>query len=632
LSSASGADPARVELCVRIDANELQGLSEPACFSVVADLDLPAGAAQTFIPGPDGITPSADDGTLLENFEVDRDGDGDFTVNDTFRLTDAGTGLTEHGRYLRGSNSPGEAGTVPGLACGGFRTPAEGNPACVLDPDFPMDWHLHCPPGATNCPNVETETGPCERAGMFFTCIYETPTDGQKALSLPNSLHMGVHFSTFDSERDTTHLRALQAFVSGPINLALLPRPGDLEMSMFHIARLMDNNQVGGGQNNFQCGDCADVQVQIDRDPDPAVDDWGVWDKLVPFQNVYDHVTQAWSAFADYYCSFTPGDTGTAPPAPRGAHETMCFPQGAWSRCGSVRGTNPTQVGDCAGPGVVDPSGAGVWAETKFNLASYLGQRLRIRWIGSSWQFDSTLACYECALDVMPMTADDGWWLDDIKITGVVTTQVSPSPDTDPVPGGACPVLCSDIDGDGFGLPGDPLCPAGAALDCDDLHGGVYPGAPELCDGLDNDCDGNTPAQENDADFDGWRICEGDCDDTDRYSFPDAPEVNDGLDNQCPGDLGYGVIDEISGTCYFGSLTGFHWTRQRFASDFLVVRSDQPDFLANCTTFPSTGTVITDPAFPSLGAAFFYLVRAEAPLVGSWGQDFSGLERVICIP
>ena len=43
---------------------------------------------------------------------------------------------------------------------------------------------------------------------------------------------------------------------------------------------------------------------------------------------------------------------------------------------------------------------------------------------------------------------------------------------------------CVDMDGDGFGNVGD--CPD---VDCDDERPETYPGAQELCDGLDNDCD-----------------------------------------------------------------------------------------------------------------------------------------------
>lgn len=50
-----------------------------------------------------------------------------------------------------------------------------------------------------------------------------------------------------------------------------------------------------------------------------------------------------------------------------------------------------------------------------------------------------------------------------------------------------------DADGDGHG---DALCGAAPGDDCDDTHKTVYPGAPELCDGLDNDCNGKFDLQD----------------------------------------------------------------------------------------------------------------------------------------
>jgi hypothetical protein len=435
LQTVLATNPARIDLCLILKAKELPnaGLG-PVCVSLIADLDLPVGASQTFVAGPDGIPGTADDGTVLENFDVDRDGDGLFTVNDTFRLLDAGTGTVGHGSFMRGAEAS-SGTTVGGIACGGFQTVGQGNPSCTLDPDFPLDWHFHCPPGAANCPNVES--GACVGG-----CSFDTPTDGAKALSPPNSLHMGAHFVPSSSlAGDTTHLRALQAFVSGPLNLAVNPRPGDLQLSMYQIADLMDNNGVGPGNAN-QCSDCGDVQIQVDQNPDPAVDSWGFWDKLVPFQNVYDHKPLAVSTFGSYYCLFTPTDTGTAPPAPHGVHETMCYPLGSWSHCGSVRGTTSASVNQCAGPGTVDPSGTGVWVQSRFNLASYLGQRVRLRWIGSSWDFDQFSSSYfEVGAGWNSTLQDDGWWLDNIAVTGVITAQTPPAADTHQPPSGSqgCP-------------------------------------------------------------------------------------------------------------------------------------------------------------------------------------------------
>ncbi len=89
-----------------------------------------------------------------------------------------------------------------------------------------------------------------------------------------------------------------------------------------------------------------------------------------------------------------------------------------------------------------------------------------------------------------------------------------------------------DMDGDGFD----------STVDCNDTLATCYPGAPELCDGIDNNCDGIIPIEEFDNDGDGITACEGDFDDTDINSYPGAPEVCDGIDND-----GDGIIpaDEI---------------------------------------------------------------------------------------
>ncbi len=84
----------------------------------------------------------------------------------------------------------------------------------------------------------------------------------------------------------------------------------------------------------------------------------------------------------------------------------------------------------------------------------------------------------------------------------------------------------ADADADGVDL---------RSGDCDDTDATVAPNAAEACNGRDDDCDGRVPADEIDADGDGWLACD-DCDDAAASRFPGAPEVpGDGIDQDCDG-------------------------------------------------------------------------------------------------
>ncbi len=89
---------------------------------------------------------------------------------------------------------------------------------------------------------------------------------------------------------------------------------------------------------------------------------------------------------------------------------------------------------------------------------------------------------------------------------------------------------CADADADGR-----TTC----QNDCDDADPAVYPGAAQVCDAQNNDCNDPTwptlPAAERDLDLDGVRVCAGDCNDGDAQIYPGRPDVCDARDNDCSG-------------------------------------------------------------------------------------------------
>ncbi len=135
-----------------------------------------------------------------------------------------------------------------------------------------------------------------------------------------------------------------------------------------------------------------------------------------------------------------------------------------------------------------------------------------------------------------------------------------------------------DADGDGYGDADQAVLDCDGYLryvsddsDCDDLEPSVYPGADEVCDGLDNDCDGSTDEDllttyYADADGDGhgdpntpieacsqpWYASEtsDDCDDTASAIHPGAGEVCNGMDDDCD-TLVDDSDDDVQGTQIF---------------------------------------------------------------------------------
>jgi hypothetical protein len=92
-----------------------------------------------------------------------------------------------------------------------------------------------------------------------------------------------------------------------------------------------------------------------------------------------------------------------------------------------------------------------------------------------------------------------------------------------------------DDDGDGYcDHPTTCVLPVLLPNDCNDGDPDVHPGVAEfLGDGVDNDCDGAVDGGTLDYDADGYTEGAGDCAPYDPDVFPAAPELADGKDNDC---------------------------------------------------------------------------------------------------
>ena len=182
----------------------------------------------------------------------------------------------------------------------------------------------------------------------------------------------------------------------------------------------------------------------------------------------------------------------------------------------------------------------------------------------------------------------------------------------------------------------DDLDGFGDACDCQPHDPGSFPGAPETCDDLDNDCDGDPDEPDavdaatwhRDADGDGrgdpnttTAACDGpmgyiadatDCDDTDAAVWGVPGNARDLMWSDAyliwsaPADLGGDPATTVYDTVRSPDASSFSFPMCIEAND-------------------GTNTTATDEAAPLAAHAFYYLVRAE----NRCGEGPAGAERQV---
>jgi hypothetical protein len=140
----------------------------------------------------------------------------------------------------------------------------------------------------------------------------------------------------------------------------------------------------------------------------------------------------------------------------------------------------------------------------------------------------------------------------------------------------------------------------------------VSPGAAEICDGKDDNCDGALlPGGEADADHDGFFTCGGDCDDNDSRVFPDAQEFCDGKDNDCNGVIDEGAQPGEATGLLFSNTGTLTWVAPAEAISHALYRGTVDGgawtFNHACLQTGLLTASATDNATPARGTGFYYL-------------------------
>jgi hypothetical protein len=164
-----------------------------------------------------------------------------------------------------------------------------------------------------------------------------------------------------------------------------------------------------------------------------------------------------------------------------------------------------------------------------------------------------------------------------------------------------------DDDGDGF---------TECVGDCNDADPSVCPGAPQICDGLNNDC--NAPGwpslggtNEADNDGDAFSVCQGDCNDASPLVWLSPVEIaNLGLSGSGPTNIAWDSQ---------GSLVGPETSYDLTSGSM----SDGLNFASGTCLQTAGGATYTDTrANPGPGAGYWYLSRGRnSCAVGTYGSS-----------
>jgi len=496
--------------------------------------------------------------------------------------------------------------------------------------------------------------------------------DGGRSIDGLYSAYFGIYL-TDPAGQFTTPANVIESIAtSSPINLGTaFP-----ELTFWHQVSLLDGR--GLNMPNPRNGDSGIVQGKLVNTADEDITDWF---NLEPFQNGYD--TQAYDNY--FNCYFDPIDDGTTEddffdptdPNRRLGPSSSCFP-----------GSQFSCIGESALPFAVDNTcnastkpaadshdaalGAGTWVETKINLAPFRGQRMKLRYMVTGLKISPFETWHEAFPDLNPDPRDDGWWVDDIRISeslvtpavlqvdtkilrhcagdvsiGCITSQdcidngtTGPCTGAAPQCGPTCTTLSAEIvtDPDDTGgaldellvAPGQPI-----TLDASSSAGTCLDGALQYRFSKDGGATVLRGFSENPLFLDAPQIdtdylvevrCSTDGPDylcSDPGTSPNAARTVD-VNVDCP-TSGSPLLGEFETILAQGDKTTWGWAT---SASFELLQGD----LAGASTYTgarstATGNSFNDATLPQPGGGRYYIVRELGTLcneVGSWSTNEDG--------
>ena len=368
---------------ITMTCDQFNALATPQSFAVTLDLDL----------NDLGQTPAV----WIESFE-------DGTLGAFFpENLDAG---------LAGNNN--EEGLING----------DGYRCQYNDPDWP-NANGYGNPISEDCypGNNDGVSGPADGDKIHWHVdgIDTDSPDGGRSIDGDYSAYYGIYL-TDPAGQFTTPINVIESIATAePINLGV----DTPELSFWHQISLLDWRSLNGPPTDgiLENADHGVVQAKLVNAADQDITPWF---RLEPFQNTYDTGAQL-----NYFnCFFDPIDDGsteddffdpTDPNRSLGPSST-CWPFLTWSCMGETK--LPFEVDNTchattepAPDSHDDAYGVGTWVESKVNLEELRGQRVKLRYLVSGLKLSPFETWHEAFPDLNPDPRDDGWWLDNIRVT-----------------------------------------------------------------------------------------------------------------------------------------------------------------------------------------------------------------------